>query len=112
MAFYKDTLIQMEAAIETQDWERVKEILISHDHFLSNEEQVKVEHDLSQAGFYIKKYDDALYEISKMLRNIMKGGKGNVETLIKIKAVEARESAEMFERILLRLIHEKKRFME
>ncbi len=111
MAFYKDTLTKMQAAIKVKDWDKVKEVLRQHNYLLSSKERDVIEHDLADAAFYIKKYDDALLQVSKMLKSVLKGEKGTVISLMEMKTKEAIEAAETFEKTLKHLI-KKKKFME
>ena len=118
MAWFHKTLTDLKKLIdlefekpdEEQDWSKVMKILKEH-----SEIDKYLEGGMSTAGHIISQYSDDLSQISGRLFNetigkkvILKGGD---KTIMKVKVQSAIDNAVRFERILIRLIKERK-FLE
>ncbi len=105
MAWFHKSLEDMQKAIESEDWSKVKEILQQHNRGLEKEAP-NVEHDLSDISHRISQYGEDITLISRMLASQMKGN--NTKDLMLVKVKSAITQAYFFEKTILHLIKERK----
>ena len=109
MAWFHETLKDMEKAIEKEDWQEVKRILQQHNYHLDRDAP-EIEHDLSKIGRDISDYGQHLSQISAILRSQLKSGHGD-KVIMKLKVKDAIYCALKFEKTIKHLIKEGK-FLE
>ncbi len=110
MAWFHKTLTDMLKAIEEEKWDKVEKILEEHTKD-ADEADHRIHNDLSKIAINLSKYGDCLGNISRMLKNIQRGGKGTVKTLIRVKTEEAIGHSLAFEATIKHLIKQGK-FLE
>ena len=108
MAWFHKTLLDMEKAIEREDWGEVKKILQQHNRSLDRGAP-RIEHDISDIGHRISQYSEDITQISHMLGAVMEGKNFKSEMLAKVQS--AINQAYFFEKTLIQLIKEEK-FLE
>ena len=109
MAWFHKSLTEMQAAIEAEDWPKVKEILQQHNRHLDSKSK-KIKHDISDISLAISDYSQHLSQISSMLKSLEKHG-SNTKDLMELKVKAAIECAWKFEKTIMHLIKEGK-FLE